>query len=127
RTVIAIAAMLCALAGMGMTQAAWAQEGRGYGEPPQPFNPPITAASGEDEPYIYDMHTSLQVSYWGAVVDGIGQKFSHHVEDITALDSPERMWDAIEEHNISINAREAQVLCLFMREDDDPPPDDVVP
>lgn len=126
RTIMAVMAMICALAVMGgMTQPASAQD-RNYGDPPTPFTPPLSAQTGETDPYLYDLHTSLQVSYWGAVVDGIGQKFSHYVEDITALDSPERLWDAIEEHEIGINAREAQVLCLFMREDDDPPPDDVI-
>lgn len=95
--------------------------------PPEPFDPPMTAERGEKETYLYDLSTSMQVSYWGAVVDGIGQKFASYSTDIASLDSTTRIWEFIEEKDISINKREAQVLCLFMTEDDEEPEDSVIP
>lgn len=95
--------------------------------PPEPFDPPMTAQRGENETYLYDLATSLQVSYWGAVVDGIGQKFASYSTDIASLDSTTRIWEFIDEKGISINEREAQVLCLFMTKDDEEPEESVIP
>lgn len=119
--------MLCVLAATLSATSAYAQQGRAYGEPPAQFSPRVQADDGNSRPYVYDMYTSMQVSYWGAVVDGLSEKFAYYAEDITSLDSPERMWDFIDEKNIRINEQEAKVMCIFMRPGDDPPADDVVP
>jgi type IV secretory pathway VirB6-like protein len=93
-----------------------------YGEPPiAPENP----AQSQTDPYLYDLRTSMQVSYWGAVVDGIGQKFAGYT-DLSRLDSTQKIWNFIEDERIEINEREAQVLCLFM-EEGDPEPGAIVP
>ncbi|MCH2546026.1 MAG: type IV secretion system protein [Alphaproteobacteria bacterium] len=97
-----------------------------YGDPPVPFTPPLTAETGETQPYLYDMSTSLQVTYWSAVIDGIGAKFAI-AGDMSGLDTSEKVWDFVARKKIDINQQEAKILCLFMNEDDDPPTDGVIP
>lgn len=136
RTVMTAWAMILALATIAVTSNAYAQQ---YGEPPITFtqapfaftgsdgNKYIRADGGEDEPYMYDMHTSMQASYWGAVVDGLATKLSQYSADISAIDNAEEMWDELEEHNINLNDREAQIVCLFVRSTDEEPTEEQVP
>lgn len=135
RTVMTAWAMIIALATIAVPQNAHAQ---GYGEPPVTFTQApfaytgvdgrkyIRANGGESEPYMYDMHTSLQASYWGAVVDGLASKISSEAADITAFEEPEEMWEFLEEENITLNEQEAQVMCLFMRSEEDEPTEEQV-
>lgn len=128
RIVLALMLMMGVLLGAAVPQPAQANTltNTNYGEPPQPFTPPVSPYTGENEPYLYDMSTSLQVSYWGQVVDGIGMKFASLSENMSNLDTTQKIWDFIEEHDIDIHEREAQVLCLFMERDDPEPDEDVI-
>jgi type IV secretory pathway VirB6-like protein len=99
-----------------------------YGEPPNPLrDQEVTASMSLTDKYAYDLYTSMQVAYWGRVVDSIGTKFSSHVSDLAELDSADKIWDLIEEHEIDITEREAQVLCLFMRVGEEQPDEEIVP
>lgn len=124
RTVMAfVMAMMFVVTDMAGAKPALAQM---YAEPPVVATTPISAQEGEDDPYFYDMHTSMQVTYWGAVVDSMGEKFSSYAEDLGSLDTPQKIWDFVEDKNLNINAREAQVLCIFLREESDEPPAGVI-
>lgn len=131
RIVFAIMVMIGMTLAIAAPQPALAQQNGNtmttteYGEPPRPFEPPLSAESSINEPYLYDLSTSMQVSYWGAVVDGIGQKFTYY-DDISTLNDTEEIWEFIEDKRMPINEREAQVLCLFMNEDETEPDPDVI-
>lgn len=138
RTVMTAWAMILAVATIAVTQDAYAQ-GRGYGDPPVTFTQPpfayqgtdgnvyVRANGGENDPYMYDMHTSMQASYWGAVVDNLASKISSEAADITAFEEPDEVWDFLEEKNIRLDEQEAKVMCLFLRSEDDEPTEEVVP
>lgn len=82
--------------------------------PATPMNP----TQGEEHVYAYDLQTSMQASYWGSVLDSLGSKFNAYEENLAALDSGEKMLNAIEKNKIAISLQEAQILCLFGKEND---------